>query len=79
MHGAIVLNAVGRVSRATPVLGVVLAIRPLGRVLTIKGEARLSLVVSKLYGELATGGESNGVAILWRVVETAQRLSPLLR
>lgn len=78
VHGSAILEAFGRVSRAAPVLWVTLSIRPLGRVLAVEREASLSLVVGKLYSELAAGWESNGIAVLGWIVETAQGLLPFM-
>lgn len=60
VHGTVILNAVRRASRARPVLGVALAIRPLAGKLSVEGQASLSLVVGELNSELATSRQSNG-------------------
>lgn len=75
VHGSVVLEAVGRVSRTAPVLGVVLAIGPIRSKFATERKAGLRLVVRKFDGELASGGEGHRVAVLWRVVETAKGLS----
>lgn len=68
MHGAVVLDTARRVTGSTPVFGVILAIGPVGGVLAIVRQRSLGLVVSELNGELATGRERHGIAILGGVV-----------
>lgn len=60
MHSTIVLDAVRRVARARPVLGVVLSIGPLSSKLSVEGQRGLGLVVGKLNSERAASRQFNG-------------------
>lgn len=71
VHSAVILDAVGRVTRTAPVLRVVVAIGPLASVGTVVGQGGLSLVVCKLNSELATGGKGYRGTVLGRVVEAS--------
>lgn len=71
VHSTVVLDAVRRVTRTAPVLGVVVAIGPLASVGTVVGQGGLGLVVCKLDGELATGGKGYRGTVLRRVVEAS--------
>lgn len=71
VHSTVILDAVRRVTRTAPILGVVVAIGPLASVGTVVGQGGLGLVVCKLDGELATGGKSYRSTILGRIVEAS--------
>jgi hypothetical protein len=74
VHGSVILDAVGRVARAVPVIGVVLAIGPRRGILAVERESGLGLVVGKLNGKLASSWKSDGSTVLGRVIEAAATL-----
>jgi hypothetical protein len=70
VHSTVILNAVRRVARARPVLGVILSIGPLSSILSVEWQCGLGLVMSKLNSEWSTCWQSNR-GIAWRGVQIA--------
>lgn len=74
MHGPIILDAVVGITRAVPVVGVGIAIRPIRRISASIGKSSLGLVMGKFNGKLPTSWKSYSGTVLGGIVETSADL-----